>query len=283
MSYLSGEAPFVVTGSPARTPRSPRGGAAPTRSPRAAAPASARAPIKGRPYEYTVGDWERKAAARLGVSLPAEPPPPRPPAIEMRPSTARPVLTTEKLWQMKAAANRAADSAAAAAACGATSRAVADAYLEAPAPDWPPRARPTTAPAVSAPAAAAGAEATMPYEEQREAVKSAIAYFYRFAERHIDGESCALSSAADLQARALFPTSTPRCRRGGLRLTYSTLIHVQAMQDVLHEASDALQEAPLAAGLWRGCVAVLDRWAQVRRAAAQTDPPSSHPATPRAH
>eukprot|EP00964_Phaeocystis_antarctica_P054125 scaffold31794_cov68-Phaeocystis_antarctica.AAC.1 len=31
------------------------------------------------------------------------------------------------------------------------------------------------------------------------------------------------------------------------------------MQDVLRETATALQDQPLAAGLWRGCVAVLDR------------------------
>ena len=37
-------------------------------------------------------------------------------------------------------------------------------------------------------------------EAQREAVRSAVSYFYRFAERHIDGETSAVSSAADVQA-----------------------------------------------------------------------------------
>ena len=37
-------------------------------------------------------------------------------------------------------------------------------------------------------------------EAQREAVRSAVSYFYRFAERHIDGETSAVSSAADVEA-----------------------------------------------------------------------------------
>ena len=40
-------------------------------------------------------------------------------------------------------------------------------------------------------------------------MRSAVSYFYRFAERHIDGETSAVSSAADVQATS--PCYSPIC------------------------------------------------------------------------
>ena len=40
-------------------------------------------------------------------------------------------------------------------------------------------------------------------------MRSAVSYFYRFAERHIDGETSAVSSAADVQATS--PSYPPMC------------------------------------------------------------------------
>ena len=64
----------------------------------------------------------------------------------------------------------------------------------------PRSAQTTTKPKPSARPHSALSDRHAAGEAQREAVRSAVSYFYRFAERHIDGETSAVSSAADVQA-----------------------------------------------------------------------------------
>ena len=58
-----------------------------------------------------------------------------------------------------------------------------------------------------------------------------MSYFYRFAERHIDGETSAVSSAADVQA--MQDVLLAMCVHGTLftMLTALTTASLQAMQD----------------------------------------------------
>ena len=106
-------------------------------------------------------------------------------------------------------------------------------------PSLPADSRPHTprSPRVHTPLLPSEPAWAAPAPEAEAAVRAAVAYMFRWAERNIDGDS---GSASPTVAAA----------------------DAAALQDVLLAAGDTLRTAPLAAGVWRGCVAILDRWAQ---------------------
>ena len=149
--------------------------------------------------EVGVESWERRAAARIGVVLPGSETP--------RPQTAASTadtygslsppggLTTERLWAMHAGDGQPKAGSGAAASRGGTPRSPGRQS------EFTPRSAQTaTKPKPSARPHSALSDRHAAGEAQREAVRSAVSYFYRFAERHIDGETSAVSSAADVQA-----------------------------------------------------------------------------------
>ena len=150
--------------------------------------------------EVGVESWERRAAARIGVVLPGgETPRPQTAASAADASVGfSGALTTERLWAMNAGEGQPRSSR------GGTPRS--------PEPHGTPRspgrqseftpraAQPTTKPKPNLRPHSALSDRHAAGEAQREAVRSAVSYFYRFAERHIDGETSAVSSAADVEA-----------------------------------------------------------------------------------
>ena len=150
--------------------------------------------------EVGVESWERRAAARIGVVLPGgETPRPQTAASAADASVGfSGALTTERLWAMNAGEGQPRSSR------GGTPRS--------PEPHGTPRspgrqseftpraAQPTTKPKPNLRPHSALSDRHAAGEAQREAVRSAVSYFYRFAERHIDGETSAVSSSADVEA-----------------------------------------------------------------------------------
>jgi len=161
--------------------------------------------------EVAVEAWERRAAARIGVVLPGgETPRPQSGATEGGgPGGGGGALTTERLWAMHAGETSQPRSSR-----GATPRSTEQHGT----PRSPGRQSDLTPRSGAAPPAKTQAS-LRPHsalsdrhsagEAQREAVRSAVSYFYRFAERHIDGETSAVSSAADVQATS--PSYLPIC------------------------------------------------------------------------
>jgi hypothetical protein len=158
--------------------------------------------------EVGVESWERRAAARIGVVLPGGETP-RPQTVDGRASVGfSGGLTTERLWAMNAGEGQ--------------PRASRGGTPRLPEPHGTPRSpgrqsefTPRAAQPSERPHSALS-DRHAAGEAQREAVRSAVSYFYRFAERHIDGETSAVSSAADVQVRVRGRIRSPQpttCRR----------------------------------------------------------------------